>query len=49
MNILKILLDTAVAIKDPATQLFIALLIVGLVAALSIYAVIVALKRGGPR
>ena len=47
MYAMKILLDTAVSIKDPATQLFIALLIVGFIAALSIYAVIVALKRGG--
>jgi hypothetical protein len=45
MNTLTKLLELIAAIKDPQTQLFIALLAVATVAGLAVYAAILAIRR----
>jgi hypothetical protein len=45
MNTLTKMLELVTTIKDPQTQLFIALLVVATVAGLAIYAAILAIRR----
>lgn len=49
MKILVTLFETLAAINNPATQMFIALLVVLGVVALALYVAVLAIKRGGTR
>lgn len=49
MKILVTLFETLASINDPATQMFITLVVVLGVVGLALYVAVLAIKRGGPR